>query len=80
MKIYNWGKESLILWQVKPSRFILCLQVRELYLHFLCSLSFFAHIYIKYFNKIQIICTQLYGFKYSYLKLKIIKFQVIISI
>ena len=38
----------------------------SLFLEFVCCF-FFAQLYaIKYFNLIQIICTQLFGFKYSY--------------
>ena len=48
---------------------------------FLLFFFFFAQLYdIKHSYLKQIICTSLYGFKYSYLITIIIWFQVIISI
>ena len=50
----------------------------NIHITFICT---FTSLYdIKQFYLLQIICTQLYGFKYSYQILIIMRFQVIIFI
>ena len=63
---------------------VLMARYDNVYIYISCivvSKEFFAQLNdIQYFYLIQIICTQLYGFKYSDLILIITWFQIIISI
>ena len=75
-------------WHVNLSKIILCLAVREIrflyiYIYIFCFVvfeGFYTHLYITHSYLRQVIITQFNVFKYSYLILITIMFQVIISI